>query len=74
MDKHQLINSIIIDLNDLTVKGAENMAIVMRAINNLSALSNGLKEETERYQKRIQELEQEVKAHEETDATQRTGA
>lgn len=65
MDKHQLIDSIIVELNSLTVQGVQNMSIIVRTIQNLSTLNEGLKQETENYRARILELEEKVKNMEE---------
>ena len=43
----ELIDSIILELNKLEVKGVANMAIVIDAIQKLSALKNGLSKEKE---------------------------
>lgn len=42
MDKFQLIDKIIVDLNQLTVTGARNMQIVLATIQNLSVLKDGI--------------------------------
>ena len=44
-DRYQLIDSMIVDLNRLEVKGVENMQIVLNTIGKLAALKDGLKEE-----------------------------
>ena len=61
MNKYQLIENMVIELNCLTVQGVENMRIVIETIRNLDALSKGLQQETENYQKRIAELEKQLK-------------
>lgn len=61
MNKYQLIENMVIELNRLTVQGVENMRIVIETIRNLDALSKGLQQETENYQKRIAELEKQLK-------------
>lgn len=43
----ELIDSIILELNKLEVKGVANMAIVIDAIQKLDALKNGLSKEKE---------------------------
>lgn len=49
-DKYGLIDSIICGLNQIEVKGVDNMRIVFDSIGKLSALRNGLKnEEVERH-------------------------
>ena len=47
MTKFDLIDKIISDLNALTVQGAQNMQIVLAAIQNLSVLKDGLAKEDE---------------------------
>lgn len=44
-DKYGLINSIIVDLNRLTVSGVDNMTIVLDSVHKLSALKEGLQRE-----------------------------
>lgn len=44
-DKCGLIDSIIIDLDSLEVKGIANMRIVFETVQKLAALKNGIKEE-----------------------------
>lgn len=61
MNKYQLIENMVIELNRLTVQGVENMRIVIETIRNLDALIKGLQQETENYQKRIAELEKQLK-------------
>lgn len=69
MDKFELIERMIVELNGLTVQGVNNMSIVVRTIQNLSMLSDGLKEEIEKYRNRILELEKQVSADENASAT-----
>lgn len=47
MTKYELIDKIIVDLNNLTVHGVQNMQIVLTAVQNLSVLKDGLKKEDE---------------------------
>ena len=47
-DKYGLIDSMIVELNGLEVKGVENMRIVMETIQKLAALRQGLSEEDKR--------------------------
>lgn len=47
MTKYDLIDQIIVDLNALTVTGAQNFRIILTAIQNLSVLKDGLKKEDE---------------------------
>lgn len=47
MTKFELIDKIIVDLNNLTVHGVQNMQIVLTAVQNLSVLKDGLKKEEE---------------------------
>lgn len=61
MNKYQLIESMVVALNRLTVQGVENMTIVIETIQKLDALSRGIKQETENYQNRITELEGQLK-------------
>lgn len=49
MNKYtELIDSIIVNLNKLEVKGVANMAIVIETIQKLSALKDGLSKEKEK--------------------------
>ncbi len=61
MNKYQLIESMVVALNRLTVQGVENMTIVIETIQKLDALSRGIKQEIENYQNRITELEGQLK-------------
>ena len=65
MDKYQLINLIVVELNKLTVQGVDNMKIVIESIQRLTLLSQGLEKEIGAYQKRIEELEAELHPQEE---------
>ena len=65
MDKYQLIDLIVVELNNLTVQGVNNMKIVFESIQRLNLLSDGLKKEIEAYQKRIEELEAQITPQEE---------
>ena len=65
MDKYQLIDLIVVELNNLTVQGVNNMKIVIESIQRLNLLSDGLKKEIEAYQKRIEELEAQITPQEE---------
>lgn len=47
MDKYELIDSIVVALNNLTVQGVANMRIVMESIQKLAGLRDGLKAEEE---------------------------
>jgi len=67
MDKYQLINLMVVELNKLTVQGVENMKIVIETIQRLTLLSGGLEKEIEAYQKRIEELEAQLHPQEEED-------
>lgn len=57
MTKFDLIDKIITDLNALTVQGAQNMRIVLAAIQNLSVLKEGLKKEDEARDKKDEPVE-----------------
>lgn len=48
MDVIQLISSVIIDLDKLTVKGAENMSLVIGSIQKLDAIRRTLTEAKEK--------------------------
>lgn len=48
MDVIQLISSVIIDLDKLTVKGAENMSLVIGSIQKLDAIRRTLAEAKEK--------------------------
>ena len=65
MDKYQLINLMVVELNKLTVQGVENMKIVIETIQRLTLLSGGLEKEIAAYQKRIEELEAQLHPQEE---------
>lgn len=45
MDKYEIINRMIIDLDRLTVQGAGNMSIVLRTIDGLRVLTEMLQKE-----------------------------
>ena len=45
MDKYQLIDSIICDLDGLSIQGVTNMNIVVNCVRKLSALAEGLHKE-----------------------------
>ena len=45
MDKYEIINRMIIDLDRLTVQGAGNMSIVLRTIDGLRVLTETLQKE-----------------------------
>lgn len=48
MDIIQLISSVIVDLDRLTVKGAENMSLVIGSIQKLDAIRRSLTEAKEK--------------------------
>ena len=48
MDIIQLISSVIVDLDRLTVKGAENMSLVIGSIQKLDAIRRSLTETKEK--------------------------
>lgn len=54
MTKFELIDKIIVDLNNLTVHGVQNMQIVLTAVQNLSVLKDGLSKEDEARNKKEQ--------------------
>lgn len=57
MDKYDLINSVIVSLNDLTVSGVRNMKIVLEATAKLAGLRDGLKQSDEQVSKKLSEYE-----------------
>ena len=60
MNKYELINSIIVDLNNLTVQGVENMTLIIDSIQRLSGLKDGLKQMDEATNKEIADLRAKV--------------
>lgn len=48
MDIIELISSVIVDLDKLTVRGAENMAIVLTSIQKLDAIKQSLMQAKEK--------------------------
>ena len=48
MDIIELINSVIVDLDKITVKGAENMALLLGSIRKLDAVRQALSEVNEK--------------------------
>lgn len=48
MDIIELINSVIVDLDKITVKGAENMALLLGSIQKLDAVRQALSEVKEK--------------------------
>lgn len=59
MTKFELIDKIIVDLNNLTVHGVQNMQIVLTAVQNLSVLKDGLSKEDEARNKKEQDGQEE---------------
>ena len=56
MSSDELISTMIVALNALTVSGVHNMQIVIETINKLGALQKGLREEHEANAQQIAEL------------------
>ena len=54
MDIIELISSVIVDLDKLTVRGAENMAIVLTSIQKLDAIKQSLIQAKERQEQNVQ--------------------
>ena len=57
MNKYELIDSVIVSLNDLTVQGVRNMRIVLEATAKLAGLKDGMKQTDQQIEEKLKRLE-----------------
>ena len=62
MDRYEMINHVINELNKLTVQGIQNMNIVLECVAKLAGLRDGMKKADAETEQKIETLKNSLKA------------